>query len=298
MVFNSFPLSYNEPLFRPPSEAYSLILQITHGCKWNRCAFCEMYTRKEYYERPVEDVIGEIQKMKPFTQDTRKLFLADGNPLALETEKLLPVLQSIKKELSKIRQVSTYALPRDIRNKSIEELRILRENGLKLLYIGIESGDDELLKLINKGESFISTEEGLLKAKEAGIKLSVIILTGLGGKRYSEQHAVNSAKILNAIQPEFASSLVLSFPFGEEHYKRRFKGKYETMNIKDLLFETRTFITNTKLESTIYRSNHASNYLELEGILGRDKESFLKKINFALDHPNQAGLKPEWMRGL
>jgi len=175
---------------------------------------------------------------------------------------------------------------------------LLQESGLKMIYVGIESGDDEVLKFINKGETYNSTVEGLLKAKEAGIKLSVIILEGVGGLKYSEQHAINSAKILNAIQPEFASVLVLSFPYGIEHYKQKFLGNYIPMTISNLLKEMRIFVENIQLQNTIFRSNHASNYLVLNGILNRDKLLFLDKIDFAIKNPEIAGLRKEWQRGL
>jgi radical SAM superfamily enzyme YgiQ (UPF0313 family) len=298
MFFDSFPLKYDEPLFRPPSEAESLILQVTLGCAWNRCSFCEMYTSKNFRVKKEEDILNEIKTAAKLLPETRKIFLADGNPFVLSTNKLLTILNAIRESFPKARRVSTYALPGDIRSKSIEELRALCNAGLRQIYVGIESGDDELLKMVNKGETFSSTTEALLKAKEAGIKLSVIILNGLGGLKYSNQHAINSARILNKIQPEFASVLVLSFPFGIEHYIKKFNGEYIPMNITDLLKEMEVFISNTKLTGTIFRSNHASNYLVLSGILSKDKETFLEQIRFAINNPDTAGLREEWQRGL
>lgn len=298
MFHNYFPIHYDEPLFRPPSEADSLILQVTYGCSWNKCSFCEMYTSKNFKVKKEEEVLKEIQDVAKLMPDVRKVFLADGNPMVLSTKKLLTILNAIHKAFPKNRRVSTYALPQDILSKSKEELIELREAGLKMVYVGIESGDDQVLQMINKSETSSSTIEGLLKAKEAGIKLSVIILEGVGGMSYSEQHAINSAKILNHIQPELASLLVLSFPYGVEQYKQRFLGKYVPMSIPDLLKEMRIFISNIELESTIFRSNHASNYLVLNGILSRDKQLFLDKINFTIENPNLAGLREEWERGL
>ena len=298
MLFNSFPIQYNEPLFRPPSEAESLILQVTYGCSWNKCAFCEMYSSKSFKIRNEEEIIKDINSTAHAYQGIRKIFLADGNPMILATKKILPILYAIKNTFPKVRRVSTYALPRDILSKSLEELKTLREAGLNLIYIGIESGDDELLLKINKGETYNSTVDGLFKAKEAGIKLSVIIINGLGGTEYSDQHAINSAKILNEIQPEFASALVLSFPFGTEHFKKRFNGNFIPMNIIDLFKEMKTFISYSDLKSTIFRSNHASNYLVLSGILSRDKQQFIDQINNAINNPETAGLREEWQRGL
>jgi radical SAM superfamily enzyme YgiQ (UPF0313 family) len=293
-----FPIQYDEPLFRPPSEADSLILQVTFGCTWNKCAFCEMYTTKNFHIKKEEEVLREIETAARMVPDIRKVFLADGNPFALSTNKLLTILHAIRQSLPRVRRVSTYALPKDVMAKTDEELIELKKAGLNMIYVGIESGDDEVLALINKGETFDSTVEGLLRAKNAGIKLSVIFLNGVAGLKYSQQHALNSARVLNAIQPEFASMLVLSFPYGVQHYIERFGGEYVQMTIADLIEETKIFILNAKLEGTIFRSNHASNYLVLSGILSRDKEDFLEKIEFALKHPGLAGLRAEWQRGL
>ncbi len=295
---NYFPIQYNEPLFRPPSEANSLILQVTFGCTWNKCSFCEMYTSKTFRAKEEEEVFLEINAVAKLQPDIRKVFLADGNPMALSTKRLLKILAAIKEAFPKVRSVSTYSLPSNLISKSVEELKELKEAGLKLVYVGIESGDDEVLTMINKGETFASTAEGLIKAKGAGIKLSVIILNGVAGKKYSKQHATNSARLLNLIQPEFASVLVLSFPFGIERYKQKFNGEYVPMTIIELLQEMEEFISNTELESTIFRSNHASNYLVLSGILLRDKAQFLEQLHFAITNPKIAGLRAEWQRGL
>jgi len=257
-----------------------------------------MYSTKKFSVKKEEDIFKEIEEVSELIPDIRKIFLADGNPMVLSTEKLKRILDKISKTFPKVRRVTTYALPRDIISKTPEELKLLQESGLKMIYVGIESGDDEVLKFINKGETYNSTVEGLLKAKEAGIKLSVIILEGVGGLKYSEQHAIKSAKILNAIQPEFASVLVLSFPYGIEHYKQKFLGNYIPMTISNLLKEMRIFVENIQLQNTIFRSNHASNYLVLNGILNRDKLLFLDKIDFAIKNPEIAGLRKEWQRGL
>jgi radical SAM superfamily enzyme YgiQ (UPF0313 family) len=178
------------------------------------------------------------------------------------------------------------------------ELKKIREAGLKLIYVGIESGDDEVLRMVNKGETAASTTEGLIKARGAGVKSSVMILNGLGGKNYSRQHAFNSAKVVNAVQPEYLSTLVLSYPHGLEHFEKRFRGDFYPCEIPDLLQELKVFIGHTRLEQTVFRSDHASNYLILKGMLGRDKERMLDEIDTALKDPGGSGLRPEWMRGL
>mgnify|MGYP000974566369 FL=1 len=221
MYFN-----YDEPLFRPPAEAYSAIIQATLGCSWNRCAFCEMYTSKKFKVRSIDELKPEIETLSRIYSGAKKVFLADGNAFVLSANKLIPILEKINKHFGRIQRVSSYAMPRDIISKSDEELKNLRELGLKLLYIGIETGDDELLKLIDKGETANSTVEGILKAHNAGIETSIMIINGLGGKLYSKQHAENSAKIINQINPKFLSTLTLSMPYGESHFRRRFQGEY------------------------------------------------------------------------
>ena len=293
-----FSIEYNEPLFRPPSEAHSLIFQVTLGCSWNKCAFCEMYSSKKFKTRKFDEIKSEIENVAKEYTDVRKVFLADGNAMVLSFARLMEILTELNKNFSKLNRISAYALPKDIFSKSKEELIELKNAGLKLLYVGIESGDDEVLKMINKGETYKSTLDGLRKAKEAGIKLSVMILNGLGGKKYSEQHAINSAKLINEIKPEFLSTLVLSFPYGEDHFINKFKGDFVKMTKMNLINEMKIFIEKTDLESTIFRSDHASNYLVLKGILSRDKDEMLSRINRVLENPEYSGLREEWQRGL
>ncbi len=298
MFGRTFQLKYDEPLFRPPSEADSLIFQVTYGCAWNRCAFCEMYTTKNFSVRNEEELFLEIEKAATVYPDTRRIFLADGNPMVLSANKLMRILQAIKKSFPKANRISTYALPHDLISKTPDELLELKSAGLKTIYVGIESGDDEVLKMNHKSETSESTIAGLLKAKEAGMKLSLMILNGLGGLQYSRQHAENTARVVNIIQPELLASLVLSFPFGMKHFKKRFQGEYIPMEITDLLKEMQMFISKTELQNTIFRSNHASNYLILNGVLGRDKQLMLDSLAQAIETPSKAGLRPEWMRGL
>ncbi len=293
---NYFSFKYEEPLFRPPSEAYSLILQITGGCSWNECAFCEMYSSKTFKIKPFELVKKEIESVSGFRFN--KVFLADGDAMVLSANKLLKILREIKSKLSGVRRISIYARPSDFLKKSAEELKELKSAGLDLAYVGIESGDDEVLKNVNKGETSNTTLEGLLKAKDAGIKLSVMILNGLGGKELTVQHAVNSAGLLNKLQPEFLSTLVLSFPYGEEHFKKRYAGNFTALNKLELINEIGILLQHTELKQTVFRSDHASNYLVLKGILLKDKENLLNKINFVLQNPDKANLREEYMRGL
>jgi radical SAM superfamily enzyme YgiQ (UPF0313 family) len=290
------PIDYEEPLFRPPSEAFSLIFQVTIGCSWNKCAFCEMYSTKDFRVKKEEDVLSEIREMGTIMPDARKIFLADGDAMVLSTARLLKILEAIKQSFPRLLRVSSYALPGNLLSKSEQELKELRDAGLKIIYVGIETGDDELLLKINKGETFASTCEGLIRAHNAGIQSSVMILTGLGGKNLSQQHAINSAKILNETQPHFASTLVLSYPFGKKHFISRMGTDFEVLSKKELLEEQILFLKHCELKESIFRSDHASNYLSLKGILNRDKDRLITQLENALNHPGL--LRPEWLRGL
>lgn len=292
-----YPITYNEPLFRPPSEAYSIIIQITLGCSYNKCAFCEMYTSKQFKARKEEDVFKDIDAFIPYQHEVRKVFLADGDPLVLSTERLLRILTKLKNTFPKLQRVSTYATPNNIIKKSNQELEELKNAGLDLLYVGIESGDDQVLNNLQKGETFNTIVEGLNKAKHAEINSSVMIINGVGGKLLSQQHAVNSAKVLNETQPKYASTLVLTTYKGLEHFKNRFLGEYVPMSLPELLLEMKIFVEHLQLTETIFRSDHASNYLVLKGVLGKDKPLFLQQIKTALNHPEFANLRSNQQRG-
>lgn len=257
-----------------------------------------MYKSKQFVIRAEEDVLQEIKNTAIYYPQTRKVFLADGDALTVPTPMLLKILHAFKRNFSRLTRVSCYASAKNILAKSDEELKALYDAGLKLIYLGIETGDDDLLLRINKNETKASTIEGLLKAKEAGLKSSVMILNGLGGKLYTEQHAIQSAEVVNATQPEFTSVLVLSFPYGVEHYQKRFKGEYIPMTVKELLIELALFIEHTHLHGSIFRTDHASNYLALEGILSRDKDKLLQQLHNAIHHPEHSNFRAEWQRGL
>lgn len=293
----SFPIQYHEPLFRPPSEARSLILQITLGCSWNKCSFCEMYTSKQFTARREEDVFKEIDSFIPYAAQIRRIFLADGDPLVLSTKRLLNILSRLKDTFPNLRRVSTYASPSNLARKSNEELKELYDAGLTLLYVGIESGDSEVLECIQKGETFETTIEGLNKSKAVGMNSSVMIINGVGGKLLSQQHAINSAKVLNETQPKYASTLVLTTHKGLEHYKDRYLGNFQQLNQVELFTELQSFMENLELTETIFRSDHASNNLILKGVLGKDKQKFLNQIQLALESPELANLRSDYLRG-
>lgn len=293
-----FPIDYIEPVFRPPSEAHSLILPVTNGCSWNKCTFCDMYTapQKKFRARDEDQVLEEVRQCGE-RMLVQRVFLADGDAMVLPTHRLLRILEAIREHMPEVHRVTSYCLPRNLRRKSVEELRQLREAGLKMLYVGAESGDDEVLRRVNKGETFESTAEALLKAREAGLKTSVMILNGLGGCSLSEQHAANSARLMNLTQPDYLSTLVVSFPNGLERYREQFPD-FQPLNQHELFVEMEQFLAPLELEETVFRSDHASNYLVLKGVLGRDKQRLLAQVREAIAQPEQAALRPEWMRGL
>ncbi len=297
----NFPITYNEPLFRPPSEARSLILQITLGCSWNKCSFCEMYTSKQFKARKEEEVFNDIEAFIPYASQINRIFLADGDPLVLSTGRLLRILNKLNQTFPNLKRISTYASPNNLNKKSLEDLKMLKAAGLTLLYIGIESGDDETLSYIQKGETFQSTVDGINKSKAAGIDASVMIINGVGGRQFSKQHAIRSAEVLNQTQPKFASTLVLTTHKGFEHFKNRLNPEqnveFQQLNQLELFEEMKLFMTHLQLNETIFRSDHASNILVLKGVLGRDKKRFLEEIDLAIHHPSVANLRPKFYKG-
>jgi len=242
-----------------------------------------MYTSKKFAARSFDALKPEIIQLAQTFPKAKKIFLADGNAFVLSANKLLPILSEINHQFERIQRISSYALPKDILSKSEKELKDLRALGLKLLYVGIETGDDELLRLVNKGETYYSTVEGIQKAHDAGIDTSIMIINGLGGKKYSRQHALRSADIINRLQPKFLSTLTLSMPFGQEHFINRFQGDYQQQTVKELFEELLLFIRHLEAEHVIYRSDHVSNNLVLKGVLTKDKEQIMTQLKHAIN---------------
>ncbi|HMT91499.1 radical SAM protein [uncultured Thiothrix sp.] len=293
-MYFTTPVHYIEPLFRPPSEADSLILQVTNGCSWNQCSFCEMYTQpqKKFKPRPETEVLAEIQRCGESLQGVRRIFLADGDAMVLSFRRLEAILQAIRTYLPSVSRVSSYCLPQNIANKTPEQLQTLRELGLSLVYIGAESGDDTVLQKVQKSETFASTRDAILKLKAARIKTSVMIINGLGGKQYSEQHALASAELINATQPEYLATLALFFRYGERRFTEIFGEDYTPCSTLDLFTEMQTFIQHLELKQTIFRSDHISNNLVLKGALGKDKAKLLAQIQQAVAYAHSQG--PNW----
>lgn len=292
------PIRYVEPLFRPPSEANSLIFQITNGCSWNKCTYCDMYTQpqKRFSVKPEEDVLKEIEWAGRHVRGVRRIFLADGDAIALSNRRLLNILNAIREHLPEVSRVSSYCSPNNVTGKSVDDLKALHAAGLDLVYVGAESGDDFVLKSINKGETRDGTIDALNKLADAGIKRSVMLINGVGGARFSEQHALNSALLANETQPEYLASLVINHPHGIERFQAGYGGQYEQMDQHALFREVRMLMGALELKSTIFRSDHASNQLVLKGVLGKDKQKLLNQIDLAIEAPRQASLRPVWIR--
>lgn len=294
----TFPISYIEPVFRPPSEAHSLILPVTNGCSWNSCTFCEMYTQeqKKFRARDEAQVLEEIRRTGA-QMIVQRVFLADGDALVMPTRRLLTILRAIREHMPEVSRVSSYCLPRNLRKKSVDELKELADAGLRMAYVGCESGDDEVLARVNKGETYASSLSALDKLGQAGITRSVMILNGLGGTSLSAQHADNSARLMNEAPPEFLSTLVVSFPQGEARFREGF-ADFQPLNQQQLFVEVERLLSGLELRDTVFRSDHASNYLVLKGTLGADKQRLLAQVRQAIEQPQQAHLRQEWQRGL
>jgi radical SAM superfamily enzyme YgiQ (UPF0313 family) len=259
-----------------------------------------MYTQpqKKFRARKPDDIRRDIARAAEAFESVPRVFLADGDAMVLPTRRLLEILADLKQAFPGLRRVSSYCLPRNLARKSLEELVELREAGLGILYVGMESGDDEVLRRINKGETWESTRSALEKIKQAGLTSSVMVLNGLGGEVLSRQHAINTATLCNETQPDYLSTLVVSFPQGEERFRAGFGDDFVPLSQQGLFEEIRVFLEHLELDSTIFRSDHASNYLVLKGNLGRDKQRLLGEVDLAIRDPGAAPLRAEWMRGL
>ncbi|MEN6447717.1 MAG: radical SAM protein [Syntrophaceae bacterium] len=292
-------MDYDMPLFRPPSEARSLIFQVTLGCSWNRCLFCAMYKTKNFLVRPFDEVERDVIEMSRRYPETRKIFLADGDPLAAPTDYLLKVLDLMNERFPSLQRISSYAGPTNLKAKTIEELRMFRERKLDVLYLGIETGNDELLKRIRKGATARQIIEASRKAIEAGLRMSTFIILGLGGVDGSHAHAKDSARVANAIDPQFLATLTLMLGEYERIYEEKIMGGgFKLIDKSQSLQELRWFIEDLELTDCKFGSEHASNYLPITGTLPKDKEEILGHIDKALKNTSSGMLRPEWARGL
>ena len=291
-------MSYNlvPPVFRPPSEARSLIFQVTLGCSHNACSFCVSYKGKRFRVKTWEDIEADIDGAKKYYRDVTRVFLADGNAMVADTSLLLKVLEKLYSEFPYLKRVGIYARAEDFLAKTPEELKQLSEAGITLAYLGLESGSDVLLKKIYKGSTVEESIEGGRKAMEAGIPLSVTVIIGVGGPELSQENALSTAAAASAINPAYLSALTMLIPEGSYMDRKVKKGDYKLLTPKETLEELRLLIQNLQLTNCVFRSNHASNYLPLKGVLNEDQEKLLSIIDKALSRPEL--LRPEFMRAL
>jgi radical SAM superfamily enzyme YgiQ (UPF0313 family) len=291
-------IRYEGTLYRPPSEAQSLILQATIGCSYNECSFCGMYRDKHFRIRGLEELEAEIDYARREAPSLRKVFLADGDALMAKASFLQSILEMLRQAFPALKQVSCYASPQSLQVRSVEEMQLLREAGLTLYYLGIESGDDEVLEFLVKGVDGAEMIRCAGKAHEAGVKLSTMILLGAGQHQRSQAHALESARVVNAIQPRFLSTLVMTPVENTPLFEVAQKGQLESLTPLELTQELRTFVAALQLERTIFRSNHASNYLPLAGTLSKDQPRLLSQLDAILAEPQSDSFVPEWRRGL
>lgn len=291
-------IQYEGQLYRPPSEADSLILQATVGCSYNRCTFCAMYRDKRFRVRPIGELVAEIEWAAEGLGPVRKVFLADGDALIAKESFLLGVLGALRDALPDLQRVSCYASPQSLQVRKVEEMRRLREAGLSLYYLGIESGHDAVLEGLEKGVDAAEMVRVAEKATAAGVKLSTMILLGAGNRVLSMEHARASAQVVNAIQPRFVSTLVMTPVEGTPLWERAQRGEVDELSALELARELRELVAGLELRASVFRSNHASNHLALAGNLPRDKERLLAALDGVIARPDRAPFAPSWMRGL
>ena len=275
---------YDEPLYRPPSEAYSLIIQVTIGCSHNKCTFCGMYKSKKFRIRSKSDIFRDMEEMAARYNKVRRIFLADGDALVLKTQDLKDILQKIRELFPYCERVGIYATPGDILRKSPEELKSLKEHGLGIVYLGIESGSDKILKDIDKGADSKDMIKAGRRITDSGIKLSVTLISGLGGKDDWQEHAKESARVINAINPDYLGLLTLLIEPGTRMYDMVKEGTFKLLSTEEVALETQMLIRNLELENCIFRSNHASNYFSLAGTLPHDKGKLLEQLDNVLNN--------------
>lgn len=275
-------MRYEGTVYRPPSEAYSLIVQATIGCSHNKCTFCSMYKDKKFRIRPLEEIIKDLMIGRQSYKNVKKIFIADGDGLIMKMDYLRKILGAIKELFPECERVGIYGSPRSILLKSKEDLLELKDLGLGIIYLGVESGSEKILQKINKG---VTPNEMILAGErvvESGIKLSVTLISGIGGKDMSQEHAIESAKVMNEINPDYIGLLTLLVEEGTEFYDEVENGEFQLLTPKEVLIETRQFISNLEVDNCIFRSNHASNYVPLGGTLKEDKDLILAQIDEGL----------------
>ena len=276
-------IHYEGRVFRPPSEAYSLIVQVTIGCSHNKCTFCDMYKEKQFRVRKLEDIKADFDQARRMYRRVERIFLADGDALMCRAEHLAEVLRYIKQLFPECERVTSYGSPASILVKKPEELKMLHDLGLEMIYLGLESGNDEVLRRINKGETADEIVRAGLMVKEAGMKLSVTCIAGLGSTELSEQHAIDTAHALSRMKPEYIGLLTLLFELETPLMRDWQEGRFYLMNPVEIAAETLVLLEHIDCEGSVFRANHASNYVNLAGTLNRDREAMCARLRQALE---------------
>jgi radical SAM superfamily enzyme YgiQ (UPF0313 family) len=289
-------MHYEGNIIRPPSEANSILLQITVGCSRNKCTFCGTYQGERFKIKPDEIIMADIEFAATYCRRQRRVFLCDGDALIVPQKRLLEILDRIKEQLPWVTRVGAYANSKSLKMKTMDELQTLRQRGLGILYMGLETGDDVTLKAINKGALASTMIEMGRKAKAAGFKLSVTVLLGIAGRERSKIHARETGRVLSAIDPDYIGALSLMLIPGTPLYDDHAAGRFPLLDAQEMLAELRTMFANTHISKGLFHANHASNYLPIKARLPKDRDSILELIDKAL--AGEVGLKPEWMRAL
>ena len=290
-------LNYDYPLYRPPSEAKSLIFQVTLGCSFNECSFCDMYRSKEYSERSWDEVKMEIDMTAKQMPETTRIFLADGDALNLSTEYMVKIVKYLYEKFPNLERVSCYAMPMNLLKKTPEELKKMYDAGLKMLYLGIESGSDIILKKVTKGATSQTIIRACKKAMDAGYTLSCMVILGLGGKTYTKEHIKGSAEVLSAVCPNYAAALTLIIEPGvKDEFMTKFNEPFVPVTDAEALDELEDLVSRIDAKKEIiFRANHGSNAYTIKGIFPQDKDAMLEKISWMKQHPEVS--RPEGLRG-
>ena len=286
---------YKGKVYRPPSEAYSLIIQVTYGCSHNRCSFCDMYDDKHFAMRPMEEIREDFEQARRVYRRVERVFLADGDALMRKTDELVQILGLIYGLFPECQRVTCYASPTSLQIKSEEELRLLREKGLKMVYMGLESGCDAVLERMDKGHTAAQIIAAGQKARRSGLQLSVTAISGLGSRELWREHAVETAQAFNAMNPEYIGLLTLMVEPGTPLEKWVREGSFYVLKPVEVMQEMELFLQNIDSPGSVFRMNHASNYLTLKGTLNQDRERLLQQVRQGLAG---RGLKDEFLRGL
>ena len=290
-------MDYEGLIIRPPSEAYGLLLQVTVGCSHNKCTFCGTYRQKKFKIKPLEQIKKDLREARSY-DNVDRVFLCDGDALIIPQPRLEEILKLINSNLPNINRIGTYANAKSILRKSIDELKNLKALGLEIIYLGLETGNAELLQKIHKGVTCEQMVEAACRVKEAGITLSVTVLLGLGGIDHSIEHAIDTAKILSDMDPDFVGALTLMFVPETELYEDYLAGRFVLPDKFGFIRELYLMIEKSNFTNCYFTSNHASNYLSVKAHLPREKEKILSMIGSVLNEKDMSQIRPEYLRGL